>query len=111
MFLMGKDVYEKIVEIILKDIVDKKFHMFRGEGDEVKRVIFYDADELVLRHMCACADRAVGFDKDFSELKGVRFARVVGGDYRGRVGDYIVKVKDMIPLVRGVMETTSREAV
>ena len=108
---MGKDIYEKIVKIILRDIIEKKFHEFRDGEDYMKNIVFHDADESVLRHMCDCADRVVGFDKDYSELRGIRFKRVAGENYGRRVGDYAVSVRYMISLVTKATRTSLQEVV
>ena len=107
MFLMGKDVYHSIVGIVLKDVLDKKFHIFREDQDPVRRIVFYNEQEGILRHMCACADRMVSTDSDYSGLRGVIFSRALQKEYSRRAGDYTVNVGFMAPKDKPERKPTS----
>ena len=107
---MGKDTYHDIVEAVLKEIISKKFHRFREDQDPIRKITFYNASEPILRHMCACADRMVGLDSNYSELRGVIFERVAKQTYSRKHGDYTVDVGFMASGNKPEQKTNRQEA-
>ncbi len=107
MFLMGKDIYHSIVEMVLKEVLDRKFHKFREDQDRVRKIVFYNSSEGILRHMCACADRMVAIESDYSGLKGVIFSKALQKEYSRRAGDYTVNVGFMVPRAKQEQKSAS----
>ena len=108
---MGKDVYEKVVEIAFGDIIAGNFHKVRGEGDEVREVIFYDGKvpNKDLEHMCDYARGLVEFDQDYTELRGLDFKNVRHDGCFRIQGAYSVCVGDVVPSAKIELGKEGRE--